>query len=184
MGMFLRYIILLFELYWMGAMVHCKLGAPGGPQKLHHDVADALQTIISFPLAVAISDSDNDTYFDCVYTVRTELDVEAQTATYMWSFPSVGLEVPFHVRPGKAPGTLYFTVGDDPTDYDGAIYYTDYKTCVIADMEYRGHQCALWATREVKDSVPQQCIDQFVDTCGVVAPAHSRDLCPDGEGDY
>ncbi|KAH7947385.1 hypothetical protein HPB52_011242 [Rhipicephalus sanguineus] len=37
---------------------------------------------------------------------------------------------------------------------------------------------------QLKDNVPQDCIDHFVDTCGVMVPQHSRDLCPDGEGDY
>ncbi|KAH6927922.1 hypothetical protein HPB50_009965 [Hyalomma asiaticum] len=93
--------------------------------------ADKATTVISFPYAVAISDSANDTYFQ--------------------------LTIPFHVRPADAPGTLLFRVADE---------------------------CGLWVRREVKDSVPQPCIDQFVDTCGADVPAHSRDLCRDGEGDY
>ncbi|KAL1486402.1 hypothetical protein MTO96_046981 [Rhipicephalus appendiculatus] len=38
--------------------------------------------------------------------------------------------------------------------------------------------------RELKDAVPQNCIDYFVDLCDAPVPEHSRDLCVDGEGDY
>lgn len=161
-----------------------RLGSPGGPQKLHHEVADALKAFASFQYAVAISDSDNDTILECMHTTRTDVDLETGTATYAWFFPDVGRAIPFHVKAGDEPGTITFTVEDDPTPFEGAIYYTDYENCVIADLEYRGHQCTLWAQSEVKDNVPQECIDQFVDTCGVTVPQHSRDLCPDGEGDY
>ncbi|KAK8770465.1 hypothetical protein V5799_013070 [Amblyomma americanum] len=67
---------------------------------------------------------------------------------------------------------------------EAVIYYTNYENCVVGDVDYHGHQCSLWVKREVKDAVPQDCIDHFVDTCGVIVPPHSRDLCSDGEGDY
>ncbi|XP_077486590.1 uncharacterized protein LOC144097851 [Amblyomma americanum] len=93
-------------------------------------------------------------------------------------------DVPFYVKVGDEPGTLTFTVANDPTLREGRYYYTDYENCVVLDMEYHGHQCVLWAKRSVKDNVPQNCIDHFVDTCGVDVPPNSRDLCIDGEGDY
>ncbi|XP_077489020.1 uncharacterized protein LOC144099523 [Amblyomma americanum] len=161
-----------------------KLGAPGGPQKLHHDVADTVKAFSSFEYTVAISNSDNDTSLECLYATRTDVDLDAKTATYAWFFPRNGTPVHFHDRSGDQPGTMIFTVEDDPAEHEGVIYYTDYVNCVIADMEYHGHQCTLWAQRAVKDNVPQECIDQFVDTCGVTVPQHSRDLCVDGEGDY
>ncbi|KAL1474565.1 hypothetical protein MTO96_037874 [Rhipicephalus appendiculatus] len=79
---------------------------------------------------------------------------------------------------------MTFTVGEDSTPLEGIIYYTDEKSCAVADLEYDGHVCLLWARREVKDSVPQECIDHFEDVCGVTVNQHSRDLCVDGEGDY
>ncbi|XP_037523622.1 uncharacterized protein LOC119400679 [Rhipicephalus sanguineus] len=84
---------------------------------------------------------------------------------------------------GPTPGTLDVIVGDDPSVKEVILYYTDDKCC-IADMEYHGHQCILWIQRSLKDAVPQVCIDQFVDTCGVIVDPHRRDLCDDGEGDY
>ncbi|XP_077486149.1 uncharacterized protein LOC144097278 [Amblyomma americanum] len=72
----------------------------------------------------------------------------------------------------------------DPTEMEAVIYYTNYENCVVGDVDYHGHQCSLWVKREVKDAVPQDCIDHFVDTCGVIVPPHSRDLCSDDEGDY
>ncbi|KAL1484803.1 hypothetical protein MTO96_032395 [Rhipicephalus appendiculatus] len=59
------------------------------------------------------------------------------------------------------------------------IYYSDYVNCVVADLELQGdgHQCTLWTRPRFKNNVPQNCIDQFVDVCGVVVPEHSRDLC-------
>ncbi|XP_077490647.1 uncharacterized protein LOC144101388 [Amblyomma americanum] len=164
-----------------------KLGAPGGPQKLPREVPDSFKVISDFPYSVAISDSDNDTMFECLAANRTDIDYEAQTATFVWTLQetdhSPKQEVPFYVRPGETPGTMDMVVGDDPTHVEG-IFYFENEDCVVMDLEYKGHQCILWTRLELKDSVPQACIDHFVDTCGVVPPPHSRDLCPDGEGDY
>ncbi|XP_077485153.1 uncharacterized protein LOC144095246 [Amblyomma americanum] len=125
-------------------IVLAKLGSPGGPQKLHRDVADSFKVISSYPYSVAISDSDNDGTLECLAANRTAIDEEAQTATMTWILP----ETEFSPK-----------------------YESSFK-------------CILWTRREVKDSVPQVCIDHFVDTCGVAVPEHSRDLCIDGEGDY
>ncbi|KAH8037987.1 hypothetical protein HPB51_020268 [Rhipicephalus microplus] len=70
-----------------------------------------------------------------------------------------------------------------PSVRECKLYYAD-ENCVVADMEYNGHQCILWIRRRLKDTVPQVCKDEFVDTCGVVIAPHRRDLCDDGEGDY
>ncbi|KAL1474563.1 hypothetical protein MTO96_037873 [Rhipicephalus appendiculatus] len=82
------------------------------------------------------------------------------------------------------PGACVRRNGMNSTQREGILYYTDYKDCAIADLEYDGHVCLLWARKEVKDSVPQRCIDYYEDTCGVTVEQHSRDLCWDGEGDY
>nr|XP_037287061.1 uncharacterized protein LOC119180031 [Rhipicephalus microplus] len=168
-------------------IVSAKLGPPGGPMKLAYEVADSYEAFSNFPYSVAISDSDNDTMFECVVANRTEIDPESRTATFVWHFPETDHSpeqyIPFHGKAGSSPGTMEVTVGDDPTVRDGIFYYST-KDCVVMDLEYRGHQCLLWTKWIYKDSVPQDCIDHFVDACGAVPPAHSRDLCPDGEGDY
>ncbi|XP_037280911.2 uncharacterized protein LOC119174188 [Rhipicephalus microplus] len=161
-----------------------KLGAPGGPQKLPYDAPDTFKIFETFRFAVSISDSDNDTVFECLQANRTAFNAEQKTATYVFIFPNTQEQIPFHVKYDDTPGIFTFTVDKDPTPRDGIFYYTDYVNCDVVDIEFRGHQCILWAQRSVKDNVPQDCIDHFVDICGVVVPEHSRDLCPDGEGDY
>uniref|UniRef100_A0A6M2CIK6 Putative lipocalin-5 1 n=1 Tax=Rhipicephalus microplus TaxID=6941 RepID=A0A6M2CIK6_RHIMP len=160
------------------------LHSPGGPQKLQRMTADTYKVFASFPYAVGISFAPNTTKFSCLSAKQLEIDSKEKTTTYLWNFPSLGLEIPFKVKTAEKPGTMRFTVGEDLTQREGILYYTDYKDCAIADLEYDGHVCLLWARREVKDSVPQRCIDYYEDTCGVTAQQHSRDLCWDGEGDY
>ncbi|KAL3191478.1 hypothetical protein MRX96_059851 [Rhipicephalus microplus] len=165
-----------------------KLGSPGGPRKLHYDEPNSFQVLKQFKDVMAISDSDNDTIFDCLVSHRTNIKYETQTATYVWNIkggnssskPGVVFQ---QLKPGRATGTLDVIMGDDPNVKEAILYYTDDKCCV-ADIEYNGHQCILWVQRSLKDTVPQVCIDQFVDTCGVVVDPHGRDLCIDGEGDY
>ncbi|KAL1486468.1 hypothetical protein MTO96_031371 [Rhipicephalus appendiculatus] len=69
----------------------------------------------------------------------------------------------------------------NPTVREGRLYYTDYDTCAVLDMEILGHQCALWVRRDTVQSLPQECIDQFEDTCGVIVPQQRRQLCADPE---
>ncbi|XP_077485612.1 uncharacterized protein LOC144096656 isoform X1 [Amblyomma americanum] len=181
----MKFTFVLASLLFINTSNVCgKLGAPGGPRKLHFDAPDSFKVFDTFKFAVAISDSDNDTIFECMSANRTAIDPVEKTATYVFMFPNTGQEIPFHVKAGDIPGTITFTVDGDPTVRDGIVYYTDYENCDVADLDYHGHQCALWARRSVKDNVPQNCIDHFVDICGVIVPEHSRDLCRDGEGDY
>ncbi|KAH7946973.1 hypothetical protein HPB52_006453 [Rhipicephalus sanguineus] len=166
------------------AFVVSKLGAPGGPLKYPREEFDVKKVFSAFDDLVSISDADNDTIFECLYAKRTEFNPETYDTTYVWFFPSQGTEVAFYAYPGSEPGLVQFTFPEDPTPKDVNVYYTDYENCLVVDVEYHGHQCTLWVVRQLKDSVPKNCIDHFVDTCGVIVPAHSRDLCPDGEGDY
>ncbi|XP_077490642.1 uncharacterized protein LOC144101382 [Amblyomma americanum] len=179
-------VCLVLAVFGAASLAEAKLGPPGGPGKLHRDVVDSFWAMAHFPYSVAISDSNNDTIFECVAANRTEIDPVARTGTFVWLFPetedSPKLEVPFYLT-ADGPGTITFTIDDDPTVREGKFYYSD-EQCVVLDMEFNGHQCLLWTLRKLKDSVPQVCIDQFKDACGVVVNQHSRDLCPDGEGDY
>ncbi|KAK8758299.1 hypothetical protein V5799_004068 [Amblyomma americanum] len=88
---------------------------------------------------------------------------------------------PFAVAIQEQQRTSSTSQPQDLTPKEGRFHYTDYKGCVIEELEYHGHQCILWARREFKDSLPQECIDQFVDTCGVVVPKHSTVQCDDSE---
>ncbi|XP_077538976.1 uncharacterized protein LOC144151730 [Haemaphysalis longicornis] len=165
-----------------------KLGAPGGPLQLERQDVDTFKVFTNFQFPVVISDANNDKIFECVKANRTEIDPEARTATYVWMFAETEKgpkhDIPFRVKVADAPNTQTFTLGDDPTHKEGIIYYTDYETCVVLDMEYQGHHCALWVTLAYKDDAPKECIEHFEDTCGVAVEPHRRDLCEDGEGDY
>ncbi|KAL1485297.1 hypothetical protein MTO96_032047 [Rhipicephalus appendiculatus] len=114
-------------------------------------------------------DSDNDTIFECLISNRTDIDYEAKKATEV---------VPFYVTPGSRPGTMDMLIGDDPNVKEGIFYYFGHD-CIVMDLEYHGHQCILWTALYLMHNVPPECIDQFVDTCGVIADPHRRDLCPD-----
>lgn len=179
--------ILALSVLSTGDVVLAKLGAPGGPLKLPYDEPDAFQVMTFYKDAVAISDSDNDTIFECLAAHRINLDYEAGTATYTWTFNEAGgsskPEILFQVTRGPSPGIINMIGTDDPSVKEAKLYYADDK-CVVADVEYNGHQCILWTQRQLKDTVPQVCIDHFVDTCGVIVAPHRRDLCDDGEGDY
>ncbi|KAH8008964.1 hypothetical protein HPB51_008155 [Rhipicephalus microplus] len=69
----------------------------------------------------------------------------------------------------------------DSNTREGVIYYTDYENCVVADLELQGegHQCTLWVRVAVENNIPQDCMDQFVDVCGVIVPENSQDMCAD-----
>lgn len=175
-------------LLWTEVQVFAELESPGGPRKLTYDEIDTWKVFENFAFGMAISDSDNDTIFECLAAVRTEIDPATKTAKYLWVFPEtedkLEVTIPLYLTAEEEPGRFTFTMEDDPTPKEGRIYFTDYYYCAVVDVEYHGHLCTLWTRREVKDSVPVMCIEPFVDTCGVIVPEHSRDLCPDGEGDY
>ncbi|XP_054931050.1 uncharacterized protein [Dermacentor andersoni] len=136
----------------------------------------------AYPSAVALSDADNDTIFDCLLTHRTDIDYEAKKATFVWYTGGFGdvpkQEIPFVVTPGPTRGTIDMLVGDDPDVKEGIFYYFD-NNCVVMDIEYHGHQCILWTQVHLIHNVPAVCREQFVDTCGVVINPHRRDLCSD-----
>ncbi|XP_037508475.1 uncharacterized protein LOC119384913 [Rhipicephalus sanguineus] len=172
------YLAALFVLC-NSAMVFGRLAPPAGPRRLHHDVADSFKVIQSFSYAVAVVDSDNDTFFNCWTAERKAINNDARTATYEALFPVARRAVPFYVKAEQNSPKFTFTLDDDPTPKEGVFHYTDYENCVVEDIEYHKHQCVLWVRKELKNSVPQNCIDYYVDICGVGVPIHSRDLCRD-----
>uniref|UniRef100_A0A131YG24 Lipocalin n=1 Tax=Rhipicephalus appendiculatus TaxID=34631 RepID=A0A131YG24_RHIAP len=176
------FLLALISLSWT-VIVLAKLGPPGGPQKLTHDTADAVKVFQSFPYVVSVTDSDNDTIFECMEANRTEFDPVAKTATFVWILRAPGspdrVEVPLPQKAGQEPGTVEFLDPIDQTPREAKIYYTDYETCAILDFEVYGHQCALWVRRDVTNSLSKECIDQFEDTCGVVVPENRRIHCGD-----
>uniref|UniRef100_A0A224YCB7 Lipocalin n=1 Tax=Rhipicephalus zambeziensis TaxID=60191 RepID=A0A224YCB7_9ACAR len=117
--------------------------------------------------------------FNCWTTQRTKIDHDARTATYLARFPTVRRTLAFHVKAERNSPRFTYTLDDDPNPKEGVFYYTDYKNCVVEDLEYHGRQCVLWVASEVRHSVPRNCIKYFDDICGAGVPKHSKDLCTD-----
>ncbi|KAL3186672.1 hypothetical protein MRX96_026830 [Rhipicephalus microplus] len=176
-----KHVLFGFFALCLASTVVCKLGAPGGPMKLHRDSPDGFKTMEKFEHALAISDSDNDTVFECMTSTRVDINPETMTATYAISLPKPGNVLLFQITPGSSPGRLIFKSDLDSNTREGVIYYTDYENCVVADLELQGegHQCTLWVRVAVENNIPQDCMDQFVDVCGVIVPENSQDMCAD-----
>uniref|UniRef100_A0A131YL81 Lipocalin n=1 Tax=Rhipicephalus appendiculatus TaxID=34631 RepID=A0A131YL81_RHIAP len=159
-----------------------ELGPPGGPMKLDRKVYDAagvIKMISTFNYLVFISDSENNTVFECTSAKRLYVDPEALSATYLWMFPITGREVLLRIHDGGPPGIVQFEMYKDDLPREAIVYYTNYENCAIIQADIHGEQCILWTNDKVEKAVPRDCVDYFVDSCGVIAPAHSRDLCPD-----
>ncbi|XP_077533141.1 uncharacterized protein LOC144145411 isoform X2 [Haemaphysalis longicornis] len=149
----LKYLPIILFLFFCGPSV---LRAGSGPNKLQRDVPDAFKAYGAFPYAIAITDSNNDTIFECLAAKRTEFDYEAKTATYVWF------------------------VGDGPENLRKGypFHYTQGATLDAADYTV-GKECTLWVSMEVQDLVPEHCLEQFGDICGFAVPLHAADLCED-----
>ncbi|XP_077538657.1 uncharacterized protein LOC144151477 [Haemaphysalis longicornis] len=155
-----------------------------GPNKLKRDVPDVFEAFSDYPFAIAISDNDNDTIFECLSATRRDFDPEAKTVTYDWSL-SNGPEnereiVSLHHSAGATPDATNFTIGDDDTVYVGYVRYNDNGNCAVTEFPFRNKElCTLWVSEEYKDMVPTYCLRHFHDICGVIVPLRDSDLCPD-----
>ncbi|KAH7938538.1 hypothetical protein HPB49_024983 [Dermacentor silvarum] len=158
-----------------------------GPNVLQRDVPDAFKVFAAFPYAVAISDADNDTIFECLTTMRKDFDPESKTVTYVWSIsdgPGKRKHVSLHHTAGATPDATNFTVGKDSNEVEVAyVIWSDYKDCAITEVPHFADQCTLWVSKEVEDLVPEYCLEQFHDACGVMVPLHDSDLCEDDQFD-
>ncbi|XP_077539547.1 uncharacterized protein LOC144152193 [Haemaphysalis longicornis] len=158
------------------------------PSELTQDVPDSFKIMENFKSIMSIANVNNDTMFECLWAYQISINPETRTSEYIWMLQAPGDTTPpqhvlFHEQAVDG-GKVHITVEDDSTVIVGTFVYTDYKNCIIEHIDFNPYHCVLWSDRAVKDSVPQHCIDKFVEFCGVKVPAHSRDLCPDGEGDY
>ncbi|KAL1445226.1 hypothetical protein MTO96_029288 [Rhipicephalus appendiculatus] len=140
----------------------------------------------AFPFVVGISDSDNDTIFECLTAKRAWLDMDTKTAEYIWLLRghknNPKKTIPFYLAEGPSPDTYLFMEGsDDAPATVGKFYYSDYKSCAVMDSPYMGRQCVLWAKETTKDELPQECLEVFEKKCGVGIPLYSKDLCAESE---
>ncbi|XP_077539598.1 uncharacterized protein LOC144152234 [Haemaphysalis longicornis] len=158
-----------------------------GPNDTIQDVPDSFKILETFKNVVSIANPNNGPVLECLKAYQTFFDPDTGSADYIWVHQTpedpTTQQTLLHLKPEDG-GRVSRTVGDDPTVFHGTYLYTDNTNCVIENPDLGKYRCLMWATSEVKDSVPQHCIDKFVELCGFEVPQYSRDLCPDGEGDY
>uniref|UniRef100_A0A023G938 Putative lipocalin-5 1 n=1 Tax=Amblyomma triste TaxID=251400 RepID=A0A023G938_AMBTT len=165
-----------------GAALLCTLAAADEAS----DVPDSFEIFDKFPFAIAISDSNNDTIYECLTAKRAWFDRDAKKGEYIWLLrghhgkPKKTLS--FYVADGSSPDTFIYMEGsEDAKPEVGTFYYTDMETCAVLDMPFSGRQCILWAAEDKQDSLPQKCLDEFSEHCGVGIPLYSKDLCKEDE---
>ncbi|KAL3209135.1 hypothetical protein MRX96_052408 [Rhipicephalus microplus] len=56
------------------------------PHKLERNVTDTFELFDKFPYVVLVYSSGEDPEFQCLTNKRTELDMQAKKATYVWMF--------------------------------------------------------------------------------------------------
>uniref|UniRef100_G3MSM5 Lipocalin/cytosolic fatty-acid binding domain-containing protein n=1 Tax=Amblyomma maculatum TaxID=34609 RepID=G3MSM5_AMBMU len=135
--------------------------------------------------AIALMDVDNDGTLDCLTATRTQYDPDGWSATYMWNVVGSNgerFQVPLYFTPADTPDDFTLTTPIKPgQSFVGHMYYSDQESCVIIDMPLVGYQCALWITKERRDSVPQECFSQYAKICGNGTNIQVKETCKDVE---
>ncbi|KAL1485736.1 hypothetical protein MTO96_047237, partial [Rhipicephalus appendiculatus] len=114
-----------------------------GTAQQTNDVPDSFKIFETFPFAVAISDADNDTVYECLTTRRMWIEPEEKKGEYV-SFLQGNHDnrkrtLSFYVFEGTSPDAFLFTVGsDEALSSEGKFYYTDYENCAVMDLPYNG----------------------------------------------
>ncbi|XP_077523688.1 uncharacterized protein LOC144134716 [Amblyomma americanum] len=150
-----------------------------------HEPVDSFKMIGSLPSLVAMYTSSDSPIFKCLSATRTRYDNEQKVATYVWHLKGLAgsekKQSAFHIIPGNTVDDVLFTLDDDDKDWYTAHYhYSNYKNCLVATIPYNGEDlCMLWVSKEVVDDIPEDCIDQYEDTCDVKVPEYTSDTCID-----
>ncbi|XP_077539305.1 uncharacterized protein LOC144151994 [Haemaphysalis longicornis] len=141
-----------------------------GPNQLQREVPDVSKIFADFVHPIGARDTNRDELLQCLSAQRTHYDSESSNATYVWSLNKDGgkkrVRVSLHHTLGDTPGTTYYTVGPSTDVEVGRFHYTDYKNCAVLEMHHFGDQCTLWVTKDVLDSIPEECLKQYNDICG------------------
>ncbi|XP_077554179.1 uncharacterized protein LOC144169054 [Haemaphysalis longicornis] len=159
--------------------------ASAGPRSsLPRDTPDVFKLFDHFDYVVAIFDQDEDGDLDCVTNVRTQLDMDVPSATYVWMLKGLnGKErrnATLHMFAGQAQDESQFTWDDESTVNVAHFIYTDYKDCVVVDIPFNNiQQCMLWVTNEVKHNIPQHCVEHYDDICPDPIWKFDRESCGD-----
>uniref|UniRef100_A0A023GCZ8 Putative lipocalin-2 1 n=1 Tax=Amblyomma triste TaxID=251400 RepID=A0A023GCZ8_AMBTT len=147
------------------------------------DVLDAFQVFANCPEAVLLYDNDETGSHLCLTTARQNFDENGPTATYVWQMKGLNghakKNITFHLKPGQTPDEAVFWLdADEGKEQVARLVYADYKSCGIFLVPLNGMiECMLWVTEEVKDNVPQYCIDQYDRNCDTKILEYSKDIC-------
>ncbi|XP_077554430.1 uncharacterized protein LOC144169246 isoform X1 [Haemaphysalis longicornis] len=139
--------------------------------ELPRDVIDSFKVLEKHTYGLAIYDQDLDGDLDCLVAKRTELDTNAHTTTFLFEFGRPGSpqrhSQKWNFKAGETLDQLVTTVDDDEDhSFISRFSYSDYATCGVFEAPFNGRQeCILFTTKEVKDDVSQDCMDQFQDIC-------------------
>ncbi|XP_077512459.1 uncharacterized protein LOC144123516 [Amblyomma americanum] len=160
-----------------------QVASSNADHQLKHDIPSAFKSFENFPSAVAFYDLDKDGDLECLTAERTEFKEDPLSATYIFSFKGLKghekRDIIFRVYPGTTPDTNVFTMNDD-NDHrlTNHFIYSDYKNCAVMEFPFDNRQeCTLWVSPEVKDGVPQSCIDQYHEYCGDGVMAYNKETC-------
>uniref|UniRef100_A0A023GCI2 Putative lipocalin-5 1 n=1 Tax=Amblyomma triste TaxID=251400 RepID=A0A023GCI2_AMBTT len=147
--------------------------------EVNEDKLDPFKLWSAFPDAIAVTSSTHSRLFECAEVTRLALDTDSKTADYDFYFASTGRRMTFHLAEGDSPGSVIFTVGSDPNPSTAAFYYSDFKTCAVISMKFIGNECILLVKKGLNESLPESCIDNYEEDCGVEIPKDSKLPCID-----
>uniref|UniRef100_A0A131Z3C8 Lipocalin n=1 Tax=Rhipicephalus appendiculatus TaxID=34631 RepID=A0A131Z3C8_RHIAP len=149
--------------------------------------ADSVRMFATFPHAVAVFTTQNDTSFKCLSATRRNFKPREKTVTYVWHFKNhtghQRRDVVFDVDFSETPGEGTFFVNNDKTRPFRAIYkYSDYTTCAVISFPYgEKDHCTMWMKRARVHNVPQHCLDKYEEICDIGVHLVDRDICRDDD---
>ncbi|XP_077486135.1 uncharacterized protein LOC144097267 [Amblyomma americanum] len=156
--------------------------ASPAPSDAQVDTPDALEVMAAVEYAVAIKDTNTDPVFKCLTAWRLTYDAKTPSATYAWSLNAAEGQktrnATFQYVPGDTPNTARVVVNSDTIHPDVISYpYTDFKTCAVMKINFRGHHCMLWTLDEAKDSIKEECLRKHTEICGQGVTLYDKDTC-------
>ncbi|KAL1445224.1 hypothetical protein MTO96_029286 [Rhipicephalus appendiculatus] len=109
------------------------------------DAIDAFRIFKQFPAGIGMSDSNNDTIFECMKAKRIWLNAEAKQGEYIWALKSEQgqpkKKITFYLSEGSSPDTFSYKAGsEDAAPEEGTFKYTDYVHCAVLEMPFHGHR--------------------------------------------
>ncbi|XP_065282495.1 uncharacterized protein [Dermacentor albipictus] len=148
-----------------------------------NDSSKIYKVFENFENIVAIFDIDKDGDLDCLTAVRTDYNRGARSTKYVWILKGLhghqSRNVTYLVLAGPERGEFMFkNLDDDGPFQKGSYDYSDYKNCIVMRIPYNsGEECVLWVTEEVKNNIPQNCMDYYEDSCDNAKLAYDKESC-------